>query len=54
MINQDTTQQTTKVICNAFGCWDKATEKVNVEAGKFGLITLQVCKNCLSKFHKKQ
>ena len=51
MINQDAIQQTNEEICNAFGCSDKATEKVNVDAGKFGIITIHVCKNCIIKFH---
>ena len=45
-----TFKEINKEICNAFGCSDKATEEVNVDAGKFGTITLHICKNCSSKF----
>ena len=40
--------------CNAFGCYNNATEIINVSAGRFGKITLHVCKCCISKFQNKE
>ena len=40
-------------ICNCLGCNDKATEKIQVNVGKFRNISLFVCRTCLSKFTKK-
>jgi hypothetical protein len=37
-------------ICDGFGCDEKATGKMNVDAGKFGTLTLFLCKNCVRKF----
>jgi hypothetical protein len=39
-----------KEICNAFGCSEKATEKINLSAGKFGEISLNLCDKCIKKF----
>jgi len=40
-------------ICNCLGCHDYATKKIQVDAGKFGNISLFVCRTCLLKFIKK-
>jgi hypothetical protein len=32
-----------KDICNAFGCSNRAEKEVNVNAGRFGIISLNVC-----------
>ena len=42
-----------KDICNAFGCSNKATESIEVSAGIFGTITLDVCQFCINKFQNK-
>ncbi len=36
--------------CNAFGCSKGATEKINVNAGIFGTISLSLCSMCVKKF----
>lgn len=42
----------TLCLCEAFDCNSKATAQVQVNAGKFGNITLNVCKDCVSKFEE--
>ena len=37
-------------LCDAFSCEAEATEQIEVSVGKFGIIELLVCKNCVSKF----
>lgn len=37
-------------ICDAVGCEQVGTEKILVEVGKFGTISLIVCKGCVGKF----
>lgn len=37
-------------ICEAVDCYETATEKVEISAGKFGIITLDLCHECLPKF----
>jgi hypothetical protein len=37
-------------LCDAFSCEAKATEQIEVSIGKFGVIELFVCKNCVCKF----
>jgi hypothetical protein len=39
-----------KTICNGFGCSEIATNKITESAGEFGLIELDLCSNCISKF----
>lgn len=39
-----------KDICNALECNNKATQTVSINAGSFGTITLNVCKNCIGLF----
>lgn len=36
--------------CNAFGCFNQSTEKLDVSAGKFGVISLNVCSKCIDIF----
>ena len=38
------------IVCEATGCYEKATKKVKVSAGKFGEISILVCKKCIHKF----
>ena len=42
-----------KDICSGFGCIDQATRKVDIPAGTFGLISLNICDNCVKKFIQK-
>jgi hypothetical protein len=39
-----------KDICNKIECKNSATETVKLSAGSFGIITLRVCKECISIF----
>lgn len=39
-----------KNICEAVGCFAKATDKIALEGGTFGIISVLVCKNCIAKF----
>jgi hypothetical protein len=39
-----------KNTCEAIGCLAKATIKIPVQVGQLGIISLHVCKDCLSKF----
>ncbi|MGH9981075.1 MAG: hypothetical protein ACRD6U_05940 [Nitrososphaeraceae archaeon] len=40
-------------ICEAIGCFENATKKIDVNAGQFGKISLFLCKKCLPKFTAK-
>ena len=37
-------------ICEALGCYEKAAKQIELSAGKFGTISLSVCKKCSRKF----
>ena len=37
-------------VCEAANCYQIATEEIKVKAGKFGIVTLYVCPNCVGKF----
>jgi hypothetical protein len=37
-------------ICEAYGCSQKATTKVNVKVGLRGTIPLDLCTDCVKKF----
>lgn len=39
-----------KQICEAFGCVEKATEQIEINAGKYGILVLRVCSKCVRKF----
>jgi hypothetical protein len=42
-------------ICEAVDCYESATEKVEISAGKFGIITLNLCHECaVKKFGAKR
>jgi len=36
--------------CDGYGCDEKATREIKVDAGKFGTLTLFLCTNCIGKF----
>lgn len=42
------------IICYAFGCQDKSTEKIKVSAGTFGTITLNLCSKCVNVFQESK
>lgn len=39
-----------KGICNAFGCFKIATDNIEIDAKKFGIISLSLCSICRKKF----
>ena len=39
-----------RITCNAVGCNAPGSIELKVNAGKFGMITLFVCPNCVGKF----
>ena len=39
-------------ICEASGCFARATNKITVEVGPRGVISLLLCNNCVSKFQE--
>ena len=43
-----------KDICEASGCFKKATTKINVKVGNLGSISLHLCTNCVKKFDVKE
>jgi hypothetical protein len=45
-------EQIDRQICDGADCNDEATKKIEVSAGKHGIIELSVCKNCVSKFQE--
>ena len=45
-----TNEEVDKNICNKIECKNLATDEVKLSAGSFGIITLRVCKKCISIF----
>ena len=43
-------KDTNKQICEALGCSQDVSREITVNAGKFGSISLSLCRNCVSKF----
>lgn len=39
-----------KNICEAVGCFAKATDNIALEGGTYGVISVLVCRNCIAKF----
>jgi hypothetical protein len=52
-LTKDKKKPSNKDICNAFGCFNKSIETIDVDAGIFGTITLHVCQFCIHKFQNK-
>jgi len=42
-----------RIKCDAAGCDAAGTNKIKVVAGKFGIITLFVCSECIGKFQNE-
>jgi hypothetical protein len=42
--------QVNKLICEAVGCEQLASEQITVNVGEFGTLILSVCRNCIGKF----
>ena len=41
------------VICEANGCYKQATNKIQLDVGQYGKISLFLCINCIPKFKVK-
>jgi hypothetical protein len=39
-------------ICEAVGCFERATTKTKVKVGNLGSISLDLCTNCVGKFEE--
>ena len=50
MDNEYSDIDTNKNICQAVGCFAKATDKIALEGGTYGVISVMVCRNCIGKF----
>jgi hypothetical protein len=42
--------QVNKTICEAVGCFVRATNRIDVKVGKKGIISLDLCDSCVKKF----
>jgi hypothetical protein len=42
------------VICEAYGCYAKATTEISVKVGQQGTISLLLCKDCVNRFTDKR
>ena len=51
--NYDKLKLSNKEICEAIGCSKPSTNEIKLDVGKFGRISLFLCKNCLPKFATK-
>lgn len=38
------------IICEGYGCFKKATTRIDVKVGQLGSISLDLCANCTEKF----
>jgi hypothetical protein len=43
-------QSNSNKTCDAAGCDALGSIEIKVKAGKFGMVTLYVCSNCVGKF----
>ena len=46
--------QVNNVICEGYGCFNKATTKINVKVGHLGTIPLDLCIDCVKKFDENK
>jgi len=53
IVHKDETYDTLvrqRIKCDATGCDAAGTNEIKVNAGRFGVVTLFVCPNCVGKF----
>jgi hypothetical protein len=50
MNSNTSTIDVNKTICYVINCNNESTNQLKLDVGKFGLITIHLCKNCLPKF----
>lgn len=53
MDHNDIGSGTNKSICDGFGCFSEATNKIEEEDGDIGMIILELCDNCVAKFREQ-
>jgi hypothetical protein len=41
-------------VCEAYGCYAKATTEISVKVGELGTISLLLCKECVNRFTEKR
>jgi hypothetical protein len=51
-MSPNTISRANKNIYEAFACFAEATKQVEVQVGKQGKISLQLCDNCIVKFRE--
>jgi hypothetical protein len=44
--------QANNFICEATGCFEKATDKIVLKVGNLGAISLLLCRDCVAKFQE--
>jgi len=49
-LTQNTLSAPLNIICEAVGCFARATTKINVKVGHLGTIPLDLCTDCVKKF----
>lgn len=42
------------ICCHGYGCSNKPTEKIEVNAGLFGSLSLSLCSVCITKFKPRE
>ncbi len=52
MDNNNTDADANNFMCEATGCFEKATDKIAIKVGSLGVITLLLCSNCIPKFQE--
>ncbi|MGA9840923.1 MAG: hypothetical protein WBP64_03705 [Nitrososphaeraceae archaeon] len=52
MDNNYTDADANNLICEATGCFEKATNNIPIKVGSLGVITLLLCSNCVPKFQE--
>jgi hypothetical protein len=48
--NSHSRSNTINFICDGYNCENYASNKIDVNAGTFGTISLDLCNNCVKKF----
>ena len=48
----ENTEKSYICICDGFGCLNETLEKIDVTAGEYGTISLNLCSVCIKKFNR--
>lgn len=49
---KDSHKHLNKIICNGFDCFNYADKKYDIDAGKYGNITIELCSFCIKRFQQ--